>query len=423
MAVTPRFLNPQALSFWIKGNGTDAGSKLQIEGYNGTGWTVIDSIKPSSSPAATRQYTIASPITQVRFIYTKSAGSVVLDDVSLRAQMMVDSTGIIPAYGIRAGYTGSLYYGTAYDELSFGGVIFQPSYSFSPTRAAIASDSLQVTEVAGGFRTYPRDSCMVRLDASTFTSITTAWMWRGSDYEIRWRDTTIRATGATADSAALTCTVWDITNNVEVPFQGGVRKDNMTKQAWCFNPTNNATTNTFRYIYNRSSVDNWALFISGVTVYFNRGGTRRLVWANRPETGDVWRINCTGPRTPFEGQTTTFTTFAAGQVASLSSSLLDQIMVVPNPYLVRASWDVSPDYPNLYFTNLPAKCTIRIYNMAGDLVQVQVLKHETTYAANNSSEKWNLLTPYNKRVASGLYIYHVDAPGIGTKTGKFAVIK
>jgi hypothetical protein len=26
-------------------------------------------------------------------------------------------------------------------------------------------------------------------------------------------------------------------------------------------------------------------------------------------------------------------------------------------------------------------------------------------------------------VASGMYIYHVDAPGIGTKIGKFAVIK
>jgi hypothetical protein len=146
-----------------------------------------------------------------------------------------------------------------------------------------------------------------------------------------------------------------------------------------------------------------------------------MVWSMRPETGDVWTINCSGPRTPTEGNTVTFTTTAAGQASGLSASLLDDVRVVPNPYLVRAAWDVTLDYPNLYFTNLPAKCTIRIYTLSGDLVRV--LNHETTYGVNNSSERWNLLTPYNKRVASGMYIYHVDAPGIGTKTGKFAVIK
>jgi hypothetical protein len=37
--------------------------------------------------------------------------------------------------------------------------------------------------------------------------------------------------------------------------------------------------------------------------------------------------------------------------------------------------------------------------------------------------EWNLLTRDNLSVSYGIYIYHVDAPGIGEKVGKFAVIK
>ena len=38
-------------------------------------------------------------------------------------------------------------------------------------------------------------------------------------------------------------------------------------------------------------------------------------------------------------------------------------------------------------------------------------------------ESWNLLTKDNLSLAYGVYIYHVDAPGIGEHIGKFAVIK
>jgi hypothetical protein len=36
---------------------------------------------------------------------------------------------------------------------------------------------------------------------------------------------------------------------------------------------------------------------------------------------------------------------------------------------------------------------------------------------------WDLRTKDNLDVAAGLYVFHVDAPGIGTYLGKFAVIK
>jgi hypothetical protein len=57
--------------------------------------------------------------------------------------------------------------------------------------------------------------------------------------------------------------------------------------------------------------------------------------------------------------------------------------------------------------------------MTGELVRV--LEHNSTL--DNGQEYWDLLTKDNMEVAYGLYIFHVDAPGIGEKIGKFAIIK
>ena len=40
-----------------------------------------------------------------------------------------------------------------------------------------------------------------------------------------------------------------------------------------------------------------------------------------------------------------------------------------------------------------------------------------------SQEHWDLTTKDNFPLAYGVYLYHVDAPGIGEKLGRFAVIK
>jgi len=49
------------------------------------------------------------------------------------------------------------------------------------------------------------------------------------------------------------------------------------------------------------------------------------------------------------------------------------------------------------------------------------LEHNSTL--DDGKEFWNLLTKDNMEVAYGLYFFHVDAPGIGKKIGKFAIIK
>ena len=75
------------------------------------------------------------------------------------------------------------------------------------------------------------------------------------------------------------------------------------------------------------------------------------------------------------------------------------------------------DDRRIEFRNLPPKCTIRIYNIVGEFVD-EIIKDDT-----NNFATWDLLSFESQEIAYGVYIYHVDAPGIGEKIGRFGVIK
>ena len=57
--------------------------------------------------------------------------------------------------------------------------------------------------------------------------------------------------------------------------------------------------------------------------------------------------------------------------------------------------------------------------MSGE--RVQTIEHNA--AIDNGLETWDLLSKDNLSVAYGVYIYHVEALGIGEHIGKFALIK
>jgi hypothetical protein len=98
--------------------------------------------------------------------------------------------------------------------------------------------------------------------------------------------------------------------------------------------------------------------------------------------------------------------------------------VVPNPYVASASFEPERfavsgrGERRIEFRNIPAKSVIRIYTLKGELVQT--LYHD---GSTEGYVAWNLRTKDNLDVAPGLYIYHVEAPGIGSFIGKFAIIK
>ena len=49
---------------------------------------------------------------------------------------------------------------------------------------------------------------------------------------------------------------------------------------------------------------------------------------------------------------------------------LSKVKVVPNPYMASSFLDLSPNQRRIEFTNLPDRCTIRIYTLGGNLVNV-----------------------------------------------------
>jgi hypothetical protein len=103
------------------------------------------------------------------------------------------------------------------------------------------------------------------------------------------------------------------------------------------------------------------------------------------------------------------------------------IKVVPNPYYGASAFEQKNTFSSgrgpreIQFRNLPAVCTIRIYNIAGELVRE--IHHDHSGSTEDGSESWDLLSKDNLSVSYGMYIYHVDAPELGEHVGKFAIIK
>jgi len=120
-----------------------------------------------------------------------------------------------------------------------------------------------------------------------------------------------------------------------------------------------------------------------------------------------------------------FEVFGQSISPNLGAESLDNIKVVPNPYVVSASWEPKNPYSSgrgpriIQFIHLPQKCTIRIFSVDGSLVRT--LDHDAPM--RDGSETWDMLTKDNMDISYGVYIYHIDAPGIGEKIGRMLIIK
>ena len=142
-----------------------------------------------------------------------------------------------------------------------------------------------------------------------------------------------------------------------------------------------------------------------------------------PQPGDTLRIFL---RKPFLSRDVyRFTVRGERMSKELAAKSLDRIRVVPNPYVAAVSWEPRNPYSSgrgpreLHFINLPKRCTIRIFNVDG--VLIDTIEHDSTL--DNGTAIWDMLSRDNLEISYGIYIYHIDAPGIGQKTGTFAIIK
>jgi hypothetical protein len=145
--------------------------------------------------------------------------------------------------------------------------------------------------------------------------------------------------------------------------------------------------------------------------------------AHPPAAGDTFEVALVEPFGP--GDAFVFRS-RGSQVdgARARADFMEKPYVVPNPYVASASFEPARyavqgrGERRMEFRAIPQGSTIRIYNVRGHLVQT--LRQD---GSDMGYVPWDLRTKDNLEVAPGLYIFHVDAPGLGTHIGKFAIIK
>jgi hypothetical protein len=252
---------------------------------------------------------------------------------------------------------------------------------------------------------YPQDSLSIPTLANNYA----LWAYRGSDFRIVWKKKRPED-----PQSPLTAEVYDLTLNQFVPYRRmrSLILDQDSADGWSFS----LGTDTLRL--------NFTIYmtICGGMFNFNKGAPIRFL----PQVEDTWylysrRLTCAPSYSEFLIISEPLRIYTDSQVSKY------QVKVVPNPYLVRNEWERHPDYRKIKFINLPDKCTIRIFNFAGDLIKT--IEHDATKITSSGTvplgsggdEDWDLLTESGQKPAPGVYLFHVES-SIGNQVGKFVII-
>ncbi|MGE5364778.1 MAG: T9SS type A sorting domain-containing protein [Bacteroidota bacterium] len=153
-----------------------------------------------------------------------------------------------------------------------------------------------------------------------------------------------------------------------------------------------------------------------VIINFN-GGVAPALNQAMPETGTIFRIVTNKPNTAGKDEFT-FTAPKVEASTTLAKEDVERINIFPNPY-----YGANPEELNKYqrfvtISHLPRKAIIRIFNLAGQLIQT--IRKDSP----EQFQRWDLANQSGLPVASGLYIIHVDMPDLGkTKIIKAAIIQ
>jgi hypothetical protein len=338
--------------------------------------------------------------------------SQVIDGARYTVRFKADST--VPAYRTRSydlfrttgTVTDTLYRGL--DSANIGAGRFSPP--FDGMVLSVANDTAVVLNDSATGWVVGRSNLFMRVARDmTVTSRAVAWP---TDYEIKWFDHVVDTTALNAPASKYP--LMPVNFTVTNLWTGGRSK-------FIVHDIDGSNTlsigDTIRVLEQFVSPSNfkftWKLTYGrpfGADTLYPQPDDRYLIKTLRPFlTGDEFQFTTRGSRTDLEG----------------AKNGLDRIAVVPNPYIATASWERRTLYVTgrgerkIEFKNLPAQCTVRIYTVSGGLV--------ATLRKNSSpmdgSLPWNLISDDGMEVAYGLYIYHVEAPGVGEHVGKFAIVK
>lgn len=181
-------------------------------------------------------------------------------------------------------------------------------------------------------------------------------------------------------------------------------------------------TNAYLYKYTLNNIQNGWQYVLAVTAFDQGDAVNNLESLESAPLANVYHV--------FAGKP------ANGNIKSTDP------FVYPNPYYAGASWEGSStraEDKKLMFANLPARARVRIFSLAGDLIDSfehnQSYKGEdaawyTTYSSvsntvfSGGEHAWDLLSANSQIIARGLYLYSVeDLDNNKVFQGKFAVIK
>jgi hypothetical protein len=206
-----------------------------------------------------------------------------------------------------------------------------------------------------------------------------------------------------------------------------------------FKVVNTTQNKEIEFLFGENDGNDGKLSIDSTTgnvdaIYFleqDRSGKNTFTWQfllnlkgkRNPQAGDTLTIVLNKPFLSYDAYRFTMKGSAISNTKAQND--LGRIRVVPNPYIAAETWEPRNTFTSgrgpreIHFINLPAECTIRIFNVSGTLVR----KMEHNVSRENGTEIWDVLSDEKFEIAYGVYVYHIEAPGIGEKTGTFAIIK
>ena len=116
--------------------------------------------------------------------------------------------------------------------------------------------------------------------------------------------------------------------------------------------------------------------------------------------GDVFVLTATAPNTNDK---------------DAAKARIDQITVYPNPFFDN-TFLYRDQERKVTFTNLPNEVILRIYSLGGQFVR-EIRKNDDSPWLD-----WDLRNYDNRKAAAGIYIAHLEMPGIGEKIMKIAIV-
>lgn len=234
-------------------------------------------------------------------------------------------------------------------------------------------------------------------DFNPVTLLTVNGVKSPNDYELIFGDVGIGTSKDTAisfikfPSKAVNFKLINMTQNKEIPFAFSEADGNDGK--FSINPQN---SNQADAIYFLEPSSNGKLQFTWQIVLNIRQGTRI------PQAGDTLKIILFKPFLSYD--TYSFKMQGSSVSTEKAKSDLNNIRVVPNPYLAGETWEPRNTYSSgrgpreIHFINLPTQCTIRIFNVSGALVKKLIITHlqktEQKYGMCSAMKNLKFLTVF-----------------------------